>query len=49
MRLRHLVYFGLGLWFGRWAAMELASFAGHKLLPPGPPPLESRRKPGWSG
>jgi len=37
----------VGLWFGRWIAMELASFAGHRLLPPGPPPRESARRPGW--
>jgi len=27
--------------------MELASYAGHRLLRPGPPPRESARRPGW--
>lgn len=47
MRARRLVYVVLGLWFGRWLAMELASYAGHRLLPPGPPPRDSPRRPGW--
>ena len=34
-------------WVGRWLALELASFAGRKLLPPGPPPREFSRPPGW--
>jgi hypothetical protein len=42
------VYLALGLWFARWAALELASYAGHRVLPPGPP-RDSVRKPGWSG
>jgi hypothetical protein len=46
MRIRRLVYLALGLWVARWAAMELASFAGHRLLPPGPPPKDSTRRPG---
>ena len=36
----------LGLVFARWLALELASFAGHRLLPPGPPPVDSPRQPG---
>jgi hypothetical protein len=47
MRTRRLVYFVLGVWVARWAAMELASYAGHRLLPPGPPPKDSERRPGW--
>jgi hypothetical protein len=46
-RVRRLAYVALGLWVGRWVAMELASYAGHRLLPPGPPPRESARRPGW--
>jgi hypothetical protein len=46
MRARRLVYVGLGLWLGRWAAMELASYAGRGLLPAGPPPKNSLRRPG---
>ncbi len=46
MRAKRLVYVALGLWLGRWAAMELASYAGRRLLPPGPPPKNSPRRPG---
>jgi len=46
MRVRRLAYLALGLWLGRWAAMELASYAGRRLLPPGPPPKNSSRRPG---
>jgi hypothetical protein len=46
MRVRRLAYVALGLWFARWAAMELASYAGHRLLPKGPPPKDSPRQPG---
>ncbi|HYT51300.1 MAG TPA: hypothetical protein VEL10_03740 [Gaiellaceae bacterium] len=45
--MRRLAYVALGLWVGRWAAMELASYAGHRLLPSGLPPTESSRRPGW--
>ncbi len=44
---RRVALLVFGFWLGRWAAMELASFAGHRLLPPGPPPRESARRPGW--
>jgi hypothetical protein len=47
VRGRRLLYFAFGIWVARWAAMELASFAGHRLLPRGPAPKESRRRPGW--
>jgi hypothetical protein len=45
--LRRLVLLGLGLWVARWLALELASYAGHKWLPKGPPPVDSPRPPGW--
>jgi hypothetical protein len=47
MRLRRLIQVALAVWVGRWLAMELASYAGHRLLTPGPPPKDSPRKPGW--
>jgi hypothetical protein len=47
MRPRRVALLAGGLWVARWAAMELASFAGHRLLPKGPPPSASGRKPGW--
>ena len=47
MRLRQLVYLVLAGWVGRWLAMELASYVGHRILPPGPPPKDSERRPGW--
>ena len=31
----------------RWLLRQLASRAGHSWLPPGPPPRESVRPPGW--
>jgi hypothetical protein len=45
--LKRLAWLAAALWFGRWLALELASYAGHRLLPPGPPPRESARPPGW--
>jgi hypothetical protein len=44
---RKVAWFAAALWVGRWLALELASYAGHRLLPPGPPPRESDRPPGW--
>jgi len=41
-----LAYVAFGVWIGRWLAMELASYAGRRLLPPGPPPKQSARRPG---
>jgi hypothetical protein len=49
MRGRRLLGLAVGLWFARWAVMELASFAGHRLLRPGPPPRDAVHRPGWSG
>jgi len=34
-------------WVARWLVLELASLAGRRLLPPGPPPRDSPRPPGW--
>jgi hypothetical protein len=47
MRLRRLACLVVALWAGRWVAMELASYAGHRLLRLGPPPKDSPRRPGW--
>lgn len=44
--MRRLAYAALAVWVGRWAALELASYAGRKLLPEGPPPKDSERQPG---
>jgi hypothetical protein len=49
MPMRRLAAVALAVWVGRWLAMELASYAGHRLLPPGPPPKDSPRRPGWMG
>jgi hypothetical protein len=43
---RRLVPIVLGLVFARWLALVLASYAGHRLLGPGPPPVDSQRQPG---
>ena len=34
------------VWAGRWALRELACVAGTKLLPRGPAPKDSPRRPG---
>jgi hypothetical protein len=47
LSLRRVVVLAAAAWVGRWLALELASLAGRKLLPPGPAPLESPRPPGW--
>lgn len=46
MTLRRLALLALGAWIARWAAAEIASLLGHR-LPPGPPPKDSPRPPGW--
>jgi hypothetical protein len=46
-RLRRLALVALALWIVRWAALHLAAYAGHRLLPPGPPPKDASRAPGW--
>jgi hypothetical protein len=43
---RRLLALGLGALFARWLALVLASYAGHRWLPPGPPPVDSPRQPG---
>jgi hypothetical protein len=35
------------LWFGRWLALELASFAGHRLLKPDLARERNSPPPGW--
>ena len=45
--LRRLAYALLGLWLLRWAAAELAAYAGRHWREHGPPPIESERAPGW--
>ena len=47
LTLRRAVTLAAAAWIARWLARELASLAGHRLLPPGPPPLDSPRPPGW--
>jgi hypothetical protein len=37
----------VGLWLLRWAAGELAAYAGRHWRAHGPPPIESERAPGW--
>jgi len=48
VRVRTFVLLAGTAWVGRWLALELASRAGHRWLPPGAPPLESARPPGWT-
>ena len=43
---RRAILLVVGLLTLRWLAMELAAYAGHRLLPPGPPPRDSERPPG---
>ena len=33
-------------WLVRWAAIQLAAYAGRHWLPPSPPPKDSPRQPG---
>ena len=47
MRRADVVKLSLGLWLLRWAAQELAAYAGRHWQRPGPPPRESKRRPGW--
>jgi hypothetical protein len=44
---RRILVAAAALWVARWAAMEVASYVGNRLLPEGPPPKDSPRKPGW--
>jgi hypothetical protein len=43
---RRIVLAALVLWVGRWAARELTSYAGQGILPRGPAPKDSPRRPG---
>jgi hypothetical protein len=47
LTLRRAVALAAAAWVARWLALELASFAGHKLLRPRRLPLDSPRPPGW--
>jgi hypothetical protein len=47
LSVRRVLALAAAAWVARWLALELAAFAGHKLLPPGPPPRQSPRPPGW--
>ena len=47
LTLRRAVALAAAAWIARWLALELASLAGHRLLPPGPSPLDYPRPPGW--
>jgi len=38
--LRRLIKLAIAAWILRWAALELASWAGHRLLPRGPAPKD---------
>jgi hypothetical protein len=44
---RRLGFALLCLWLLRWAARELAAYAGRHWRKHGPPPIESDRAPGW--
>jgi hypothetical protein len=46
LTLRHVIRLAIAVWILRWAALELASWAGHRLLPRGPAPkdLAERRR-----
>lgn len=45
-RVRRLAGAALVFWLGRWFLRELACFAGTKVLPRGPAPKDSPRRPG---
>jgi hypothetical protein len=47
LSVRRVVALAAAAWVARWLALELASFAGHKLLPRRRPPRDSPRPPGW--
>jgi hypothetical protein len=44
---RRLLWILIGLWLARWAAGEVAAYAGRHWRKHGPPPIESPRAPGW--
>ena len=43
---RRLLKLALAAWLLRWAAIELASYAGRHWRKPGPAPIDSPRAPG---
>jgi hypothetical protein len=43
---RRLAKIALAAWLARWAAIELASYAGRHWRKPGPAPIDSERAPG---
>jgi hypothetical protein len=43
---RRLLRLAVALWLLRWAAMELAAYAGRNWRRPGPAPKDSPRAPG---
>jgi hypothetical protein len=43
---KRLAFAAGAFWVARWLAAEVASFAGHRLLRPGPPPRASSAVPG---
>ena len=47
MTARRLAYALVAVWLLRWAAGELAAYAGRHWRAHGPPPIESERAPGW--
>ncbi len=44
--MRRLLLAALALWVLRWAAVQVAAYAGRHWLPVGPPAKESPRQPG---
>src|SRR5262249_27824244 len=44
---RRILLFFAVVYTTRWFLRKLASYAGNRWLPPGPPPRESVRPPGW--
>jgi len=42
--LRRLIKLAVVAWIVRWAALELASWAGRRLLPRGPAPRDLSRR-----
>ena len=44
--MRRLLLAGLAVWILRWAAIQVAAYAGRHWLPPSPPPKDSPRQPG---
>jgi len=45
LTLRRLIRLAIAVWVLRWATLELASWAGHRLLPRGPAPKDLAEPP----